>query len=205
MNKTMIKKRGYLLAALLVIMAVSAAAEVQYYYKIGLTYNRGNISYTTLSVIPSQKTLETPGANYIAELIGPDNKTLTWKLFGISTELLYDIVNPETGEIIGGGIRQLNESEATLYLPYYENAQRINIYNLNLTKKLTIPVAELSKETAVPEALEDVREFLPEAEREEARAVTPVRQVVNGVLIGIGVIAVLTVLAIILRRRKKKA
>ena len=201
----MMKKKGFLLAALLVIIAVSAAADVQYYYKIGLTYNQGNISYTTLSVVPSEKALDTPGANYIAELIGPDNKTLTWTLFGISTELLYDIVDPETGEIIGGGIRQLNESEATLYLPYYENAQRINIYNLNLTKKLTIPVAELSKEAAVPEALEDVREFLPEAEREEARVVTPLRQVVNGVLIGIGVIAVLTVLAIILRRRKKKA
>src|SRR3989338_1926668 len=143
MNKTMIKKIGYLLAALLVIMAVSAAAEVQYYYKIGLEYDRGDLQYTTLSVIPSEKELETPGANYIAELIGPDNKTVAWTLFGISTELLYDIVDPETGEIIGGGLRQLNKSKATLYLPYDESAQRINIYNLNLTKKLTIPVAEL--------------------------------------------------------------
>src|SRR3989338_1182664 len=203
MNKTMIKKRGYLLAALLVIMAVSAAAEVQYYYKIGLTYNQGNISYTTLSVVPSEKALDTPGANYIAELIGPDNKTLTWKLFGISTELLYDIVNPETGEIIGGGIRQLNESEATLYLPYDESAQRINIYNLNLTKKLTIPVAELAKAGTIPVEVEKV---LPEAvPREEAPLVTPMQQVVNGVLIGLGIIMVLTMLVLLLRRRKRKA
>jgi len=199
----MMKKKGFLLAALLVIMAISVAADAQYYYKIGLTYNRGNISYTLLSVIPSPKTLETPGANYIAELIGPDGKAIKVSIFGISTELLYDIVDPETGEIIGGGLRQLNESEATLYLPYYENAQRINIYDLNLTKKLTIPVAELAKAGVIPVEIEKV---LPEAvPREEAPPATPVQQVVNGVLIGLGIIMVLTMLVLLLRRRKRKA
>src|SRR3989338_132704 len=198
-------KKLIIVVVCLLVLALSASAEIAYYYKIELTYDHGAISYTTLQVVPSEKELKTPGANYIAELIGSDGKAIKVTIFGISTELLYDIVDPANAEIIGGGLRQLNKSEATLYLPYDESAQRINIYNLNLTKKLTIPVAELSKEAAVPEALEDVREFLPDAEREEARAVTPVRQVVNGVLIGIGVIAVLTVLAIILRRRKKKA
>ncbi len=187
----------------ILVLALSVSAEIGYYYKIELAYDRGNISYTALSVIPSQKALDTPGANYIAELIGPDGRALNWTLFGIPTELLYDITDPETGEIIGGGLRQLNESEATLYLPYYENAQRINIYNLNLTKKLTIPVAELAKEVA---ATIEIEEALPElVRREEAPPVTPVQQVVNGVLIGLGIIVVLTVLVLLLRKRKKKA
>lgn len=196
-------KKAIMTLVCILILALSASAEMAYYYKIELTYNRGNVSYTTLSVIPSQKTLETPGANYITELIGPDGRALNWTLFGISTELLYDIVDPETGEIIGGGTRILNQSEATLYLPYDETAQRINIYNLNLTKKLTIPVAELAKAGAIPVEVEKV---LPElVRREEAPPVTPVQQVVNGVLIGLGIIVVLTVLVLLLRRKKKKA
>lgn len=186
--------------AVLCLFAVSVAAEVNYYYKIELQYQQGDISYTTLTVIPSERTLKTPGANYIAEIIGSDNRAVNITFFGIPTELLYDIADPETGEIIGGGLRILNESEATLYLPYYDDAQRINIYNLSLVKKLTIPVAELSREVAVPEAVEEVVLGVRE---EEVPAVTPAREVVTGVLLGLGVIAVLTIFLLLARRKKK--
>lgn len=182
------------------VCLLSVAAEVNYYYKIELQYDQGEITYTTLMVIPSERALKTPGANYIAEIIGSDNRAVNITFFGIPTELLYDIADPETGEIIGGGLRILNESEATLYLPYYDNAQRINIYNLSLVKKLTIPVAELSKEAALPKIVE---EGLPEVREEEVMAATPAREIVTGVLLGLGVIVVLTILLLLARRKKK--
>ena len=202
-NMLPIVKRLFLLFAFLCLLTVSVSAEVNYYYSIELHYDRGDVSYTTLTVIPSEKNLKTPGSNYIAEIIGPDNRATNITFFGIPTELLYDSIDPETGEIIGGGRRILNESEINLYLPYSEHAQRINIYNLSLAKKLTIPIVELSREATLPEVAERVP---PETLKETlAERFPELPRVLWGVLLGVGIIfAIVLSLAFLKKRRGVK-
>lgn len=191
------------------ILLLSASANLQHYYQIELNYNYGELSYTTINVIPSTETLETPGANYIAEIIYSNNKAINRTYFGIPIEILWDGLNPITGKIDRGGSIKLNQSKVTLYLPYYENAREIRIYDQDLNKKLTLDVSSFAKETetiAEPEEQllqheEQDEKIVPEEEKAEPLSGTS--QTLIWILIGLGLITLLTSIIIILRKRKK--
>lgn len=63
--------------------------------------------------------------------ITSNNVWLNYSHFDIYEEILVDIVNPETGEIDDGGlfIKELESIE--LFIPYYENADKIIIFKQN--------------------------------------------------------------------------
>jgi len=130
-----------LMFLIFVLVAPVSAAE---YYSLDLNYNDGNIS---LISSPKMKIggAETFSGNYVAKIISFENKILNTTFFEIPLIYLYDAVDPETGEIIGGNIAILNEINVTLNLPYYENAKSIEIYSPNNTKLLTINVSQFAK------------------------------------------------------------
>lgn len=146
----MIKKIVLLIFVFAVVLA-PALAEMDYHYKMGISYIKGNLSYKTITVGPSEAKLKDSQGDYIAEIVSNDNITLNLTHFGFSLRILYDTVDNKTGKISGGGMIYRNESNITLYLPYYENAKEINIYDENLTKKLTIDISQYSKKTAAKE------------------------------------------------------
>ena len=189
-----------IILGMLIMLVFSVHAEMYHHYKIDLKYDQGEISYTTLKVEPSIKVIDNPGSDYIAEVINFDNKGINLTFFGIPTEILYDNWDPETGEIIGGGLRILNESEATIYIPYYENAKEIRIYDMNLKKKLTIPVDDLAKEIATVDAeIKQTELTEDEVEKEEKSSLT---QPLTGVLLGVGIIILLIVIIVLIKRKK---
>ena len=187
------------------MFSVSAATE--HYYKIGLEYNNGEVTYNSLSVIPATEEMQPTSGTFIAELISVDNKILNLTFFEIPLIIFYDSIDPQTGEINGGGMKELNQSETTLYVPYYENAQEINIYNWSLTKLLTIPVNDLSKGKAAKEVIRDEttteEEDIPEAETAAAETTTTtIKKVGLGVGAGLAIFALLVLIIILIKRKK---
>lgn len=195
-----------ILVSMLILLVVSVSAQIDHYYKIDLIYQQGNLSYKGVSVEPSEEKLKTPEGDYIAEVVSFDNKILNLTYFDVSTKVFIDSVNPETGEIDYGAIIELNESEVTLYVPYYENAKEINIYDWDLNKKLSIEVGSYAKETAIVEEIEeevveeDEKEVIPEEKVKEEK---PIKKVLFGVLIGVGIIAIFIFILVVFFRRKK--
>ena len=94
-------------------LAFSAYAEVQHSYEISVHYNRGNLSLNYVKVILSTEAYRNPFGKYIAETKTFDNKIANTTEFGFGTTVLYDYVDPETGQIAGGGMFEKNESPRT--------------------------------------------------------------------------------------------
>ncbi len=188
------------------ILLFSASAQLQHYYKIELKYNDGEVSYRTINVVPSTETLETPGTNYLAEIIA-NNKAIDHIFFGIPLEILWDGINPITGKIDRGGLIKLNQSKVTLYLPYYENAKEIRIYDRDLDKKLTIDVSPFAKDTSIsePESQQNITIFLPEQININVIPEAKPTNILTPVLIGVisGIIIIFFFLILILRKKKK--
>ena len=161
-----------------------------------------------MSVVPSTGKLETPPGLYIAEVVSFDNKILNLTFFDIPTEMFVDYADPETGEIVGGDIIKLNQSSVTLYVPYFENAQEINIYDWDLNKKLTLKVSDFAKDTVV--SVEGVGE--EEAKIKEGATTAPSEMVEKEpeksmwwlIFIGLGILLLLVLLIIVIVRNRKK-
>jgi len=192
---------------LLLLLAVSVLAEVNYYYKIDLQYQDGDVSYDRISVEPTFKELQTAEGMYVAEVVSFDNRLLNLTFFDFPLTIFYDTVDPETGEINGGGMTELNETEITLYVPYQENAQEINIYDENLDELLKIDVSYFAKETAVSGEAEELegKKIADDKmlEKKKIAEANPTIKVVGGVFLGIVVIALLVLVIIMLGRRKR--
>jgi hypothetical protein len=187
---------------LLILLATSVSAAVQHYYAIDIIYNNGEISYSNLHIELSQTELKTPEGTYIAEVVSTENKILNTTFFAIPLTIIYDNANPETGEIVSGGVIELNESEITLYIPYYDNAQEINIYDWDLNKKLSINVSSYVKEAAevveeefIPKEVEGVPEVVPETATEKG---------LSYVLVAIALVIFLIFAIIVIKRKLEK-
>ena len=194
---------------LIIFLATLALAQINHYYEIQLSYSFGNISYTTVNVKPFET--KNPEGNYYAQILSPTNSILQQISFGIPISFHYDLVNPETGFIDGGGTVELNETDITLFLPYHENAKEIRIYNPNQTLELIIPVSSFSSEDAVTaENIELPEEKVAQMEAptkikesiiQEITETKPSTQILIGVLIGIGIIILLVFIIVILHKR----
>lgn len=129
----------------LTLSSFSALALPNQYYVINLEYSLSNITLKSIDVSPSFQPPNNPRGEYIAEVLSSDHHILNLTFFGFPTNLRSEIIDPKSGEIIGGFDRQLNESAITLYVPYFDNASQITIYNENLTVKASINVSRFSQ------------------------------------------------------------
>jgi|SRR3989344_4014316 len=183
-------KKTIIFPLILFLLAFSISAELTHYYKIELNYDNEEISYTSISVQPSEKKLETNGFTHIAEILSAEDKAINITLFGFPLTRISHSINPETGLIESEQTTYFNQSKTTLYLPYYPNAQQINIYDLNLNKKLTIQVSSF--------ALEDAESNIRINEPEESEIIQkPVKKVLLPILLVLIAIAIITVLLVL--------
>ena len=139
-----IKKAIILIIFLITLISTFTSTNAQT-YNLELSYNNGNINLLSLNIIIQDLKEETYG-NYTSEIISFEDKSLYRNSFGIPLTFIFDIADPETGEITGGGVVSLNYTNFTLYLPYYENAKEIKIYDFYGVELLTIPVSQFSKD-----------------------------------------------------------
>ena len=125
---------------------VTAQTNFEVYYKFNLTYDYGNITINSMEIEFSKEKIENSFGFYTAKVFDYDNKTLDMIFFDIPNEILYETINPETGEIEGGGLLELNETSFEIFVPYYEDSNEIIIYNLNLIELTKKDISEFSKQ-----------------------------------------------------------
>ncbi len=132
----------------LLFLSINLAAEKNKIYLLTLHYDKGAI--TTRGVIvrpgfaPDRKVQ--PETGYKVEVLYFDNKVLESFKFSIPLTLHTDRIDPETGEWAGEVI-QLNETDFSLSINYFENGKTINIYDENDKKVLEIDVSSFANLT----------------------------------------------------------
>lgn len=192
---------------LLLSFAVSVSAEVRNYYEINLEYNDGEITAKRLTVTASSKELTNSPGTYVAEILSFDDKILNITFFDIPLTIFFDMVNPGTGDVIGGGMKELNETEVTIYVPYYRDAKEVNIYNASLDLQLSIPVDSYAKDYELlaqeREKKEKKEKDSPAAETQGSSEEKPNR-VFLGLAVGIILIAVLIFVIIMIRGKRRR-
>ena len=184
---------------ILFLLAFSISGEVNHYYKIELNYDNGNISYTSIIIQPSEKELKTPGITYLAEILSSENKAINVSFFAFPLIRTSYSINPETGLIENEQTTEFNQSKVTLYLPYYANAKQINIYDFNLTKKLTVPVSSFSIENNNNIVNNQIKNNIGELEDKSIQNQS-IKKIMIPIFIALIVLAI--VIVIILKRRK---
>jgi len=186
---------------MVLILSFTALADINHYYKIDLLYNQGNLSYNHLAVQPSPQPLQNPEGRYIAEVVSYDNKILNLTFFAIPLTIFYDVADPETGELVDGGVVTLTQSQTNLYIPYYSDAKEINIYDQELIQKLHLDVSSYSKSPeSVPSNFEErVQKELQQ--QQEVQKIPPKKLIVIGTLLGVLLIAISVILHLFKRRR----
>lgn len=196
----MIKKTLLLILSIIILSATVSA--IDHYYEIQLKYSYGDISHDPIKVKPltAETKLENLPGGYVAEIVSFDDEVLNLTFFDFPLEILYDNFDEETGYAVSGGLIELNETDITLKLPYYEDAKDIIIYDEEIEEKLTIDVSPYAKEVPtgfkveIPEELEE--EKLPKEEIE--------RKPMDYTLFLLIAFIAVVLIAVFLVKRKKK-
>lgn len=156
-----------------ILLLVPNVFAVNHFYEINLVYKQGDISYDSVTVKPIYQEIENNAGGYVAEVVSVENKILNVTFFSIPLKEYYDSFDEESGEVVGGGIIELDETEITLNLPYFDNAKEIRIYNKSLNLKLRIDISSYSREIqpkevgVIEETSVKEKVIIPEKEPEE--------------------------------------
>lgn len=197
-------KKSIILMLFIIVLSNIVTAKSVLFYEIKLTYDNENITYNSIQVKPaiSSSEIENIVGGYVAEVINFNDEILNYTFFDIPLTILYDSINPETEEIDSGGIINLNKTEVTIKVPYYENAKEINIYDKNITKKLTIDVSYFSKEIPIEKEEKIIeKEKIPiKEEVKEPAKVFRKSYIVYGVII----IMILLIFIFVMKKLRKE-
>ena len=140
------KKIIIFLILLSALSIVGAQTNFEIYYKLNLDYDKGNIEISSTEIEFSKEKIENYLGLYTIKILDYDGEILNLTFFDVPNEILYETVDPETGEINGGGTLILNETSFEIFLPYYENAKELIIYNENLNELAKKDISEYSKQ-----------------------------------------------------------
>ncbi|MEM5868664.1 MAG: hypothetical protein QXL09_01805 [Candidatus Aenigmatarchaeota archaeon] len=81
---------------------------------------------------------------YKCIVISNENKVLHSFTFLLPDKWLYDYIDEETGEI-RGGVEEIKSGEIVLTIPYFENGNKINIYDKYNKLMLSVDISKFSK------------------------------------------------------------
>ncbi|MBI2135486.1 hypothetical protein HYU06_00250 [Candidatus Woesearchaeota archaeon] len=144
MTKTQLLKKGLWIMCILVsvflFVNIAIAAD---YYEVKLLYDKGNITLGSINIKELNKTRNLPGG-YVAEIVDSKDNVLNVTFFDIPLKILYDTIDNVTGKLSGGGEIILEQQNFTLMLPYFENANALNIYDKTINKKFSMDLQKYS-------------------------------------------------------------
>jgi len=137
----------YLLILFMIIsmIFIEAQGDFYIYYKFNLDYDKGNINISSIEIEFSEKEIENVFGSHSLRLLDYNEEILNITFFDIPNKMLYDIINPETGKIEGGGERELEQVSFQIFIPYYENVKEIIIYNEVFDELIRKNIDEYSK------------------------------------------------------------
>ena len=128
---------------------VGAQTDFEIYYKLNLDYSYGNISISSTEIEFSQERIKNPFGFYVVKVLDHNGEILNITFFDVPNEILYDTIDPETEEISGGGLLELNKTSFEIFVPYYENAKDIVIYDENLSELTRKDIGEYSRQREI--------------------------------------------------------
>ena len=147
---TMKKQSIYLMFAIIFLacfmQVVSSIQEPQIYYKLNLDYNKENISINSTEIEFSNENLENVFGFYFADIVNSSYDSINFTFFDVPKDVIWEGINPKTKEIDRGGILELEQVSFNIYVPYYENAKEIIIYDENLIEIVREDVSIYSKQ-----------------------------------------------------------
>lgn len=136
----------YLLILLMMVMIfIEAQTDFKIYYKLNLDYDKGNINISSIEMEFSEEEIENVFGLYSLKVLDYNEEILNITFFDIPNKVLYDMINPETGKIEGGGEVELEEVSFKIFVPYYENAKEIIIYNETFDELIRKNIGEYSR------------------------------------------------------------
>jgi hypothetical protein len=137
--KTNKMKRMMFIIVLLIGPVIVEASAVHFFI---LSYNQGNMSVIEHSIIDSSDSTvnSRPYSHYI-DSFDKNGNLLNTTFFNIPKTIYWDNWD-ENGTIIGGGSEDVNYTEATVYVPYMEEAVKMIVYNASFDEMLEIDLAE---------------------------------------------------------------
>ena len=133
-----------LISVMAFLSLISAIENPQIYYKLNLDYSYGNITINSTEIELSNEAVENNFGFYSAIILDYEGSLLNLTLFDVPNGILYDSID-ESGVINDGGFLELNQTSFEIFVPYYENAKEIVIYNENLTELTRKNISEFSR------------------------------------------------------------
>ena len=118
------------------------------YYKIGIDYQEGNLNVSSVEIEFSKTDIQNPFGVYTAEILNYSGDTRDMIFFDVPKDIIYDNVDPETGEITGGGEAELEQVSFEIFVPYYEDAKEIFFYDGSFREIGKVDVSSFSKQRA---------------------------------------------------------
>jgi len=187
-----------ILILILSLTLVSAYQEPFIYYKLNCYYNNGNISIDSIEIEFLDKEIDLTNGNYFINTLGFNGKLIKSINFSAPNKILYDSID-EQGNIVDGGEEELNETSFEIYVPYYENADELVIYN-PVSKELTREdVSEYSKDEIITDKNNSTEKKAAVDEKEENQSYF----FNNYWFIAVLLILVLVIIIYFIKRRKK--
>ena len=185
--------------SMMIIFSSFVVAQSPFYYDITLEYNEGAIEVKSYSIGFSEKEIDNlyygpyHKLTYNSKVLDINGITLEEIPFTIPNVVFYDNYDNVTGEL-SGGVREVNQVEFVIKIPYYENAKEIVIYDGNDNELIRKDISLYSKERIVEtEPVESGGGIFIEDSKDS--------QIIIYILIGI-VIVIALILFIIMRSKK---
>lgn len=135
--------KKHILILMLGMVLISCVSAHQTYYRLDLNYSYEDIDISNLDIELSEDLVYSYG-DYFVEVVGYEVLNMTF--FDVPNKILWDGVDEETGEISFGGEDILDEVDFEIYVPYYENAKEIIIYDGDLNELDRIDVSMFSRD-----------------------------------------------------------
>lgn len=133
------KKIFVFLITFLFLISIAQAGKV---YIINFLYDDGKLDFKNKIIkdgySPDKKIQE---GDYRADIIAADGRTLYTFNFDIPSFIYVDVSNSTTGEL-SGGVVALNKTNFALAMPYFDDAEEVNIYNPRNFRIITVDVEE---------------------------------------------------------------
>lgn len=167
---------------------VISQQEPLIYYSLNLEHNRTNILLKSIEIEFFNEEIKNSG-NYSVILIDRNNKEIKKLFFDVPNLILYDRVN-ENGNIIDGGLLELNQTGFKLYVPYYENAQEIVIYDKEgkELEKIDVSIYAKDKEKILDEKKNPI---IPDFKEDEEKKNKIIYVIITSILILIGLLLII--------------
>jgi|TARA_Y100000034_G_scaffold121972_1_gene166877 hypothetical protein len=124
------------------LLGINLVIANPFYYKLDLNYEDGEVEIVGIEVEFLDEGEKYDG-EYLLQVF-EDDKVLEEINFDFPLESLYEEID-EDGRIIDGGLKILNQTKFELFIPYYEKADKIIIYDSDNSELILVSLGSFVK------------------------------------------------------------